>query len=203
MAHTSFPEIQQHVEHKLRNGLSPHLTYHCLAHTLDVLRCSETIALAEKIRSPQDLLLLKVAVLYHDCGFLETYQDHERKGCDIARCELPGFGFNPEETEVICRLIMATKLPQSPRTMLEQVICDADLDYLGREDYSPIAHRLYLEMQAMGLLETEEEWRQVQIKFLEKHRYFTRYSRLHREAGKQANLQALKVSTNQLLRKGA
>ena len=33
----------------------------------------------------------------------------------------------------------ATKIPQTPLTKLEEIICDADLDYLGREDFFEIS----------------------------------------------------------------
>ncbi|KAA3437043.1 HD domain-containing protein [Rufibacter hautae] len=203
MVPTPFPQIQQHVIQKLQDGLASHLTYHSVAHTLDVLDRAEAIAIAEKVKSPRELLLLKVAVLYHDAGFIETYQNHEKKSCEIAGQELPAFGFNPQEIDTICHLIMATKLPQSPQTKLEQVICDADLDYLGRDDYSPIAHRLYQELLALDILQTEEQWIQMQVNFLEKHRYFTRHCHQNREAHKQANLQNLKVKTGQLQKTGA
>ncbi|WP_210465727.1 HD domain-containing protein [Rufibacter roseolus] len=203
MAPTPFSQIRQHVIQKLQTGLASHLTYHCIAHTLDVLEQAEAIALAEKFKAPKELLLLKVAVLYHDAGFVKTYQNHEEMSREIARQELPMFGFPPRDIETIGHLIMATKLPQSPQTKLEQVICDADLDYLGRDDYAPIADRLYRELLSLGILQTEEQWIQMQINFLEKHHYFTKYCQQNRESRKQANLQELKVKTSQLQKTGA
>ncbi|WP_347157823.1 HD domain-containing protein [Pontibacter chitinilyticus] len=193
MAPIPFLTLQQHMVQKLRKGLPPQLTYHCLDHTLDVLKQAEIIALAEGISCADDMLTLKVAALYHDAGFITTYQNHEAYGCELARQELPGFGFGPEQIETICGLIMATKIPQSPRSHLEQAICDADLDYLGRKDFTRIARQLFLELHTLRMVADEEEWDVRQVLFLEKHQYFTAYSRQKREKNKQAHLAALRT----------
>lgn len=196
MALSSFAQLQQHVIEKLREGLSPDLTYHCVAHTLDVLQQVENIALQEGNKKQEELLLLKVAALYHDTGFLLTYQNHEEKGCELAREELPSFGFNPNQIENICGLILATKVPQMPKTKLQQIMCDADLDYLGRADFFTIGETLFQEFLCYGIVKDEENWNQLQVKFLENHSFFTHFSRNNREPQKQVYLQQIKEKVN-------
>ncbi|GAA4431207.1 hypothetical protein GCM10023188_18560 [Pontibacter saemangeumensis] len=196
MAPIPFMLIQRHVVNKLQARLPQQLTYHSLSHTLDVLKQAETIALAEGLKCPEGLLSLKVAALYHDSGFIDHYHNHEAQGCRIAQQELPGFGFSDAQIEQICSMIRATKIPQNPTTHLEQIICDADLDYLGREDFSQIAQTLYEELVSFGVLAGEDEWNNLQVKFLESHQYFTCYSKANRELHKQAHLASLKNKLN-------
>ena len=142
--------IQSCILLKLRNGLSKDLTYHTVQHTLDILKNAERIAASENINSEEDLFLLKVACLYHDSGFLFTYKGHEEESCNLAKKDLPVFDCNKKEVKIICRLIMATRIPQTPRNKLEEIICDADLDYLGTPDFFKLSNRLFSELKKNG-----------------------------------------------------
>jgi hypothetical protein len=86
---------------------------------------------------------------------------------------------------------MATKIPQTPQTQLERILCDADLDYLGRDDFFSIGSRLFEEMKGRGFVESEREWNLIQKTFLESHRYHTAFSRANREEMKQQHLQEI------------
>ncbi|WP_207430246.1 HD domain-containing protein [Sabulibacter ruber] len=187
-----FEQVYQHVVEKLRTGLSPQLTYHSLSHTLDVLKQAQLIAEKEGIQDSQEVLLLKVSALYHDTGFLFTYSQHEERGCELAREELPGFGFTTEEIDTICGLIMATKVPQAPQTRLQEIICDADLDYLGRPDFYSIGETLFQEFLCYGIVQEEAQWNKVQLKFLESHGFFTSYSKNNRETVKKQHLEVIR-----------
>jgi HD superfamily phosphodiesterase len=182
---------------KLKAELSPSLPYHGLHHTLDVLDAAGKIADAEKI-SDEEKKLLRVAVLLHDAGFIYVYKDHEEKGCGMANEYLPGFGFSPEQIDIICGMIRATKIPQDPKTKPGQIIADADLDYLGREDVYPIAQTLFAELKMQGILTDEKEWLAFQVSFLKKHHYHTDYSKNLREGRKQQYLEELllKITDN-------
>ena len=119
-----------------------------------------------------DLTLLLTAVLFHDSGFLKQQKEHERVGCDIAREYLPEYDYSPEQVEMICGMIMATKIPQTPHNKLEQIICDADLDYLGRDDFFTIGNKLYDELCMYGIISTELEWNKLQVRFPRKASLF-------------------------------
>src|SRR4029078_11463882 len=122
----NLPLLFRHIMAKL-DGLSKELRYHGIEHTLAVYQQCENIAHAENITDPEKIYLLKVAALYHDTGFLYIYNGHEEVSCKLATQELPAYGLNEEQIEIICGLIMATRVPQSPKNHLEQIICDADL----------------------------------------------------------------------------
>ena len=176
---------------KLENELSGNLTYHGLHHTLDVLNAALEIAKVEKI-SKAEIKLLRIAVLFHDAGFTRVYKDHEEKGCELAKEILPSFGYSNEEISIICGMIMATKIPQSPKTKLEKIICDADLDYLGRNDFHSISNTLFEEMKIYVHINDENQWNQIQKNFLEKHHYYTQYGIVKREPQKQMHLEKIK-----------
>lgn len=158
---------------KLEQNLDADLTYHSVHHTIDVETQAIRIAAAEGITDTEELLLLKIACLYHDSGFLFTYKEHEAAGCRLVREELPGFGMTNTQIDRICGMIMATKIPQTPHNKLEEIICDADLDYLGREDFFPIAQTLFSEWKSRFFIVEENEWNQVQFNFFKLHHYFT------------------------------
>jgi uncharacterized protein len=188
----NFEKLKDRVLGILSEQISPTLYYHNVDHTAGVLMNSERIALEEGITDERTLLLLKVAALYHDTGFLYVYKNHEEKSCEFARQDLAGLDFTPEEMDIICSLIMATKIPQSPKSSLEQVICDADLDYLGREDFLMISQNLKKEFLAYGIIKNDAEWDEMQIAFLQSHEYFTASCRNDRKEIKQKHLNQLK-----------
>ncbi|MDB5284305.1 MAG: hypothetical protein JWO06_3380 [Bacteroidota bacterium] len=186
----SFKEIEDHVLAKLKAELPKDLYYHGLHHTLDVLRSAQMIGKDEKI-SDVEMNLLKVAVLYHDSGFTKVYRNHEEVGCDMARAELPGFGFSKQDIEIICGMIMATKIPQKPTTQLEKIIADADLEYLGTENFDKVGRTLYEEIRLYLDVESERQWNIIQMNFLKNHQYFTAFCKKNREAEKQKHLKEI------------
>jgi len=167
-----FNKAQDYILNKIKSELPNYLYYHSYNHVMDVLDAAMNFANLEKVND-YDRMLLKTAVLYHDSGFTVQSKDHEAIGCDIARESLPDFGYSKDEIERICGMIMATRIPQTPHDLLEEIICDADLDYLGRDDFWDIGNNLFKELEIYGILNDEKEWNKLQLKFLEIHHYFT------------------------------
>ena len=93
---------------------------------------------------------------------------------------------------MVCGMIMATRYPQHPKSHLEQILCDADLDYLGRPDFFEIGATLYKELIATGRLSSEREWNRLQVNFLNSHRYFTATAVSSRDPLKKENLTKVK-----------
>ncbi len=177
----------------LKNKLSYRLSYHGLHHTLDVLRVTDELCTLEKV-SPTEAKLLKTAALLHDAGFVEDkHLGHEVVSCTMAKAFLPEYNYNSEQIERICQMIMATKIPQSPLDRLSEILCDADLDYLGRSDFYPIAQSLFEELQAYGVIQDSAAWDKIQVSFLENHRFFTATNQKRREKEKQKRLAELRA----------
>lgn len=165
--------------------------YHNLNHMKDVVEQVENIGRAEGIND-EDMHILKTAALLHDAGFMQTYKDHEHAGMELARQMLPNEGYSQEQIDRICRLIECTILTEEPQNLLERIIRDADLDYLGRDDYFPISQELYKELLEMNLIkENDFEWCHGQITFLQEHTYYTDYSRKVRNPVKVKHIQWL------------
>lgn len=177
---------------KLASELSDQLYYHGLHHTLDVLEVTEELCALMHVNA-YETILLKTAVLFHDAGFIDSSVEHEARGCQIAREHLPGYGYRENEIERICGMITATKIPQRPQNQLEEIICDADLDYLGRSDFHDIGSTLFKELCAFGVLDSEEEWNRIQVRFLESHGFFTPVNKKRRRPEKLRHLADLKA----------
>lgn len=185
--------VRSYIYDKLPKNLSPTLTYHGFHHTIDVVKAALLIAQTEGIEDEASLAMLETAALYHDLGFITTYKGHEEEGCRIARLTLPNFDFSEDQIDDICGMIMATKIPQSPHTLLEKIIADADLDYLGRDDFDAISQSLYTELREREMIFDIESWNRIQVNFLEKHHYWTRSTIQLRDEGKHNRLQTLRA----------
>lgn len=102
----------------------------------------------------------------------------------IAEETLPGFDYSDEQIRVIGGVIMATQLPQQPETLMQQIMCDADLNSLGRDDFFITAHRLRLELVRHGQYVGVREWYHRQLEFLGAHHYWTASAHALFDAGK-------------------
>ncbi|MFZ1805720.1 MAG: tetratricopeptide repeat protein [Cyclobacteriaceae bacterium] len=182
-----FESAEKFIVDKLKAEMPANLSYHNIDHINDVVESAIRIAQSENL-TDEDIRLLRIAALYHDAGFISTYKGHEAQGCQLVKDTLPTFGFSTQQLDTICSMIMTTKIPQSPKTQLDKILCDADLDYLGRDDFYEIGNRLYNEMKDQGLIETEREWNLTQKVFLENHRYHTDFGKNQREDKKQKHL---------------
>ncbi|MDZ4667445.1 MAG: HD domain-containing protein [bacterium] len=185
-----FEKVREYILAKLQNELPPILYYHSFNHVMDVYSAAENLADLEGIEG-ENLVLLRTAVLFHDSGFTVQLNNHEMVGCGIVRNQLPKYGYNSVQIEKICGMIMATKIPQTPHNLLEQIICDADLDYIGRDDFWEIGGKLFLELKALEILKTELDWNRLQISFLSAHQYFTNGARNLRQKKKLEHLKEL------------
>ena len=182
--------MREFVIHFLKKNLPPSYYFHNYEHTLYVTDKVVEIGQQEDCRE-QDIKLLTAAALWHDTGYTKTYADHEEESCALAQRYLPEYGYSTAEIQTICGMIMATKIPQSPKNKLEEIIADADLEYLGTDSAGIKADNLFLELQSLNPLLTKAVWDQTQISFLQKHRYFTRFCIENREPAKQLYLNKL------------
>ena len=182
-----FEEVKHFILNKIQQELPQNLSYHSLEHVKDVYSSAEALAVLEQVGG-EELQLLLTAVLFHDTGFLRDQKEHEKVGCEIAREYLPTYGYTPGQIEKICGMIIATKIPQQPKTHLEMIICDADLDYLGREDFFVIGKKLFDELCMYGIISSESEWNKLQKRFLESHTYFTESAKKLRLARKEEHI---------------
>ena len=182
---------EKYVFELLEDKLPQHLNYHNVHHTKYVLSKAIYIANKEDI-TEEDLLLLRTAVVLHDAGFIgSNIDEHEEESCKIARDILPGFEYTEQQIELVCKMIMATKSLQAPKNLLEKILCDANLYYLGTEEFFDFAENLFQERTNLNMIKDRKEWFQTEIKFLSLHSYYTETGS-ELEPQKKRNLLSLK-----------
>jgi predicted metal-dependent HD superfamily phosphohydrolase len=185
-----FEKAKEFILEKLDRELPQQLMYHDMRHILDVYQAAINYATLEEV-SDEDTILLKTASLFHDCGFIIQAENHEAISCQIAEEILVQFDYSPEQIQKIKGMIMATRIPQTPTNHLEEILADADLDYLGRDDFEEISERLFKELN----FSNRNDWNKIQISFFEKHNYFTKSAETLRNAKKQENLEQIIAQT--------
>ncbi len=187
-----YTELHSFLIQKLETGLPAYLTYHNAAHTSSVIEAATHLATAENI-DDEEMILLKTAALFHDAGYLKHHTGHEALSCELAQKYLPEYGYSSDQTERVCKMILATRIPHEPSDHLGEILCDADLYYLGTEHYSFYAEKLFHEFKKFGQVKTKLEWDLRQVEFLTTHKFFTQTAIREREEQKHKQLLQLKT----------
>ena len=184
-----FAGARDYVIGRMRKELNPSLTYHTIEHTLDMHRAAIRLMEMEHFDDEHERLLIETAAIYHDAGMIVSYNDHETQSVLIAGEMLPTFGYSLEDIDEVAGLILVTKLPQMPTNLPEQILCDADLDSLGSDDFFIQSFQLQLEWKLNGIAQTTlEEWLRFEVEFFTSHEYFTKSGRTLRQEQKRKNL---------------
>jgi len=186
---SAYPEVCHKILEELSQKLPEHLTYHNLDHIIDVANgCNYYIdyyMISDRVAD-----LIRIAAVAHDYGYVFTPVEHEERGIKEIR---PMLGkYSEPEIALINGMIRATKVPQKPQNLYEEILADADLDYLGRDDYGPISDGLYKEFLHFGVVKNEIDWLQLQIRFLENHTFHTDWAKKNRTKAKLERLQRLR-----------
>lgn len=167
------------------------LIYHNINHALDVRDKVRVLADREGVTF-KEKSFLELGALFHDIGFIDTYTGHEKQGVLIVKKAFPVFGFDENSISFICSLILSTCLPQNPQNHLEKILCDADLDNLGRNDFFENLDSLFEEKQSFEIKTSKQEWYEQTLKMMTAHEYFTDSQKNIRNKKKQENLKILK-----------
>lgn len=180
MKHESYSIVfitGKYVSHILTKHLSSDLLFHNLHHTINVVRGVRDISRNVKLTEDEKEILL-LAAWFHDTGHIKTYEGHELESQKIAQQFLENENYPSKKITKILKCIAATKMPQAPQDILEQVICDADLYHLSLPEYPHIQHLLREEWnRVLNKKYTDEEWKKVNFEFLNSHQYFTSYGK--------------------------
>lgn len=170
----------------------PEFVFHNLEHTEDVVEaCSH---MADYYELPEnDRLVLMLASWFHDTGYTSGESEgHEDVSSHLATQFLQSQHVDDATIQRVTSCIQATKMPQSPITQIEKILCDADLHHLSTEDFKARNQLLKQEREnQLGHKIDKRDWKKNNIKFLSSHKYFTEYGREMLEPKKQENLLAL------------
>ena len=193
-----FEQARRYAENRLEQELPPKLVYHGIEHTREeVVPAVERLAVMEGLRR-ESLYLLLTAAWFHDLGHVEQSIYHELISQRIAVQVLPSFGYKRNEIEVVRWAILATALPQAPRSLLEAILVDADLDVLGRPEYVQRSEDLRQELAYHQKEFTDDQWYQGQFQFLSDHQYFTPSATALRNQQKQSNISYVRKKLREL-----
>ncbi|MDQ8053319.1 MAG: HD domain-containing protein [Pedobacter sp.] len=173
--------------------LSLQLSFHSAYHTGNVVIAAQEIGLNIGL-SPEEIDLVTIAAWFHDTGYTKGYAGHEQLSVNIARDFLADNGLDTKRIEMITSCILATTFPQSPKTPLEMVLCDADFYHFSRSNYPKFETSLRREWETcLNMHYTDEQWNALNLEMLTNHEYFTVYGKTVLQAKKQKNIDNLKI----------
>lgn len=176
------------VNNLFREKLSSKLIYHNFSHTVDVVEHARKIGKKSGL-SDDELETLTLAAWLHDTGYVDTYKGHEDKSKEIASQFLAENSYPEDKTEKVLGCIEATRVPQAPKNLTEEAICDADLIHLGQEDFFEYSDLLKSEWENMGVKSVDDaQWHKISVELLSSHKFFTAYARKKFEQQQSVNL---------------
>jgi predicted metal-dependent HD superfamily phosphohydrolase len=187
--------VDQYIRELFRDELPDGIKYHNADHTLHptkgVVAAANNLALLENI-SEHDRELLITAAYFHDAGYIREYGRNEPVAARMAGRILKLIGYEPDEVEKVQKMILATDPEVEPKTHVEKILCDADLDHLGREDFFELDERVR-EGRRVRQIDVSDDvtWCRSTLEFLKKHPYYTESQKKLREKGKQKNIKTL------------
>ncbi|MES2277661.1 MAG: Pycsar system effector family protein [Bacteroidota bacterium] len=185
-------EVKQHVLSYYEMHHDAGLIYHDLKHTKEVVANTTRIANHYQL-SDEDFFAVVCAAWFHDVGYFTNKADHESEGANLAAGHLKQLKVEAAVIEKVKGCILATKMPQKPNGLLQEIICDADLFHLGTDKFLDRSKLLRKEFELCNHADIDkQQWRQKSIELLETHRFFTDYVRLLLGDELEKNLRKLK-----------
>ena len=172
----SSKKVEEHLTTYFETNQNPLLVYHNLDHTLGVVRAATQIGQHYQLNE-RDLFIVTTAAWFHDVGYLKGIDNHEQRGVKMAKAFLNKLGVDKDTIQEISRCILATILPQTPVSTLEEIVCDADLFHFGTDDFWERSKLLRKEMENReSRTISKDEWRKCTTDLLINHHYFTDYA---------------------------
>ena len=166
------PELKEKIFDDLSNILDENYSYHNLDHTKRVISAAVDIGSNYDL-SEKDWRCLLTACLLHDYGFIESHVEHEKISAKLSSQILPKYGFSETDIQIINSLIIVTKLEEKPKNLLESIIRDSDLEYIGSEDFIKISPLLKKEWINCKVVKSDSEFYKIQYEFILNHSFYT------------------------------
>ncbi|MDQ0595197.1 putative metal-dependent HD superfamily phosphohydrolase [Chryseobacterium ginsenosidimutans] len=186
--------VSSYVTLFLSESLSKDLSFHCMMHTYDVVSAALEIGTQCHL-SEEEMLVLQVAAWFHDCGYVNLYIGHEEESKKIAQNFLENFGCEKDFIDAVLSCIDSTKYPPKPSSLLEKVLCDADMYHLTCPNYPKYEKAIRQEFEKyLGLSYTDEQWALKNCNFFKDHEYYTDYGRTVLAKFKEVNIKLMSYS---------
>jgi hypothetical protein len=186
-------EVKKHVLDYFGTHHDAKLVYHNLNHTKDVVAATIQIANHYQLND-KDFFIVTTGAWFHDTGYFEDVYNHEQKGADLAIEFLKTKDVSADIRDAVMQLILATRMPQRPTNLLENILCDGDLFHLGTTDFTKKRKLMHKEIELLhNQKASKNEWRRKDIEFLESQHYHTDYCVLLLDDQKSKNIEKLKA----------
>ena len=176
----------------LSNKLDSKYHYHNLHHTKRVIKSAQEIGDFYNL-SRDDWRDLLTACLLHDYGFIKSHVDHEETGALMSKDILPEYYFSDDHIDTISSLILITKVAEKPSNLLESIIRDADLEYIGSNDFEKISEYLKKEWTECGVVKNDSQFYKIQYEFLLSHNFYTAFMQEKGREQKMKNIDYAKM----------
>ena len=171
-----------------KNSSNSNLLFHNYKHTHDVVAGVTEIANAQNV-TKDEVELLQLAAWFHDVGYIQKGKGHEAVSIARAQEFLEAEKINPQKIDLVKELIEVTELGKEPKSLLQEIICDADILSIGTSGYIDRSALLRLESEQMSGKSVDElEWLNWELKFLNEHKFYTRYALLNYNDQKTKNI---------------
>lgn len=191
MSLTLLQKAEQFCRAIFREHIPEEFVYHNLNHTERVVKATEVIGVENGLKE-DDLEILKIAAWFHDVGYSKGCDQHEESGAKIAEEFLNKHGYSKDKTQKVLDCILATKMPQAPKDLMEEVLCDADMYHLACSDYDEMSERMHKEIEKVNDKKINiSAWNEMNFKFFKDHEYFTPYARKFLQPIKEHNLKGI------------
>lgn len=185
-------ESRAYVRKLLDGELEPWVAYHDFTHTDETFRACREIGKASRL-TREELEIALLAALFHDTGYTQAVKGHEKKSAAIAARFLRSKGYPARSIRAVRSAILATTMPQRPTNLVERVVCDADMLYVGRDEFFHKNDLLRREIEGREeILVEPASWLKHSIAFLEAQSYHTEHCRRKLSKGLRRNLDILK-----------
>src|SRR5687768_8258962 len=168
-------KAREFAENVFKDSVFEKSCFHNLNHTRDVVKAAEEIGRHTEL-NPDEMESVVIAAWLHDIGYKEGREDHEQKSADKAKELLEQWGASPKKILDVTEAILATLMPQQPKSMVSKVLCDADLYHLSTKGCDAQSGKLREEWKRTGIKSlTDKEWVVSSLEFMEGHQYQTPY----------------------------
>lgn len=180
-----------YVIEQFENKFPKGITYHDLSHTTEAVQAAKIIGENSGINAVQFEILL-LAAWFHDIGYKEDYNDHEERSAKLSSEFLTEHNYPSDSIDMIIRIILSTKLPHKPANLLEEIMCDSDICYIGKKEFYIRSQVLRVEWENMlGKKFSDLEWIRMNIDFLMKNKFHTKYAKSLYDDHRKENLAKL------------
>lgn len=195
-----YKKIEEYVTGLFEQMSDPVLVFHTFEHTQNVVKRTKEIAGHYNVSEDQ-MLILFAAAWFHDTGHLFTDPaKHEEMSCDIMRKFMTGKVNDEKIIDQIESCILSTKFPRVPKSLLEQILCDADTYHFGTKDFKETNKQAFKEYSLRTGETDRSKFNEETMDMLETHQFYTTYAKELLNERKTKNMKKLQKKTVELER---